>query len=256
MITICLTYFKSLTLANLAAALYSVSRQDLSLVESLVVIDNDTADDLESIRAVVDSFQFPVPVLVLSHKHGDPARTHAWSTNTAVAAVHTPWVLFTRADYLLSFDAVARFAQAVGNDNQFIVGGYYDVTIDIHACEQFNWRQYGPEILRSYGREYDHVLIDSGVWMTRKETFDKVGGLEEALTAWGHAQTHFQHKLFCAGVEFVRIPHVVFYHPAHGYHVPKDIFLATEQLRSVTGFDVRECWARYDGPDNPYGRWP
>ncbi len=254
MITICLTYFKSLTLANLAAALHSVWRQDLSLIDEIIILDNDSWDTLEAIQQEIDKFDFPVPVRLLSYKHGDSARTHSWSTNEAVRHVDTPWVLFTRADYLLAFDAVERFAQAVGNDNQFIVGGYWDVTIDIHSCEQYPWRSEGPQVLRPFGREYDHVLIDAGVWMTRRETFDKVGGLDEALTAWGHAQTHFQHKLFCAGVEFVRIPFILFYHPVHGYVAPKDIGLSHAQLRAVTGLDIKECWARYNGPDNPYGR--
>lgn len=252
MITICLTYFKSLTLANLDAALYSVSKQDLSLVDEIVLLDNDSYDNFEDIQAIIDRYTFAAPVRLLSFKHKDPARTHSWSTNQAVKHADTPWILFTRADYLLSFDAVERFSQAVGNDNQFIVGGYYDVTIDIHACERYPWRVEGPHVLRSFGREYDHVLIDAGVWMTRKATFDKVGGLDERLTAWGHAQTHFQHKLFCAGVEFVRIPYVLFYHPAHGYVAPKDIGLSHAQLREVTGLDIKECWARYAGPDNPY----
>lgn len=252
MITICLTYFKSLTPANLAAALYSVSRQDLSHVTEVIVLDNDTSDDAEQVQRVIDGSGISVPVRLISIKHGDQQKTHSWSTNMVVGEVQTSWVLFTRADYLLAYDAVERFAQAVGNDNQFIVGRYYDVTVDIAACETIGWRNGGLETLQSFGREYDHVLIDSGVWMTRKETFDKVGGLDERLTAWGHAQTHFQHKLFVAGVEFVRIPFILFYHPTHGYPTPRDITRSHEQLHSVTGLNIKDCWARYSGPDNPY----
>jgi hypothetical protein len=247
MVTICLTYFRSLTLANLSAALYSVRQQDLSRVSAIVVIDNNTDDDPKDIWAVIDALQFPVPTHLTSHKHGDLSKTHAWSTNVAVSAVKTPWIIFTRADYLLDADAVTLFLDAATDDNRFIVGGYCDVMLDAQRCENLGWRASGVDVLRPR-REYDHVLIDSGVWCASRRLFESVGGLDERLTAWGHAQTHFQHKLFEAGAEFVRVPKVLFYHVQHGYATPKDITLAHQQLKDVTGLAVQELWERHAGP--------
>jgi len=250
-ITICLTYFRSLSLANLGAALHSIRQQDMTHVESLVIIDNNTADALTDILSLVESFEFSVPVNLNSFKHGDAAKTHSWSTNVAVQKAFTPWILFTRADYLLDFDAVAQFAAAATSDNQFIVSRYFDVGVDIARCEQTDWRRQGPSVLQHFGREYDHVLIDAGVWMTRKDIFNKVGGMDETLVAWGHAQTVFQHKVYRAGVEFVKLPSVLFYHPAHGYETPRDHAVARQQLQTL-GLDLVEMWSRYTGAENPY----
>jgi hypothetical protein len=249
MITICLTHFRSLTLANLAAALYSLRRQNLSGVKEVVIIDNDTLDTRHEIQVMVDALVFPVPVRVLSFKHGDASKTHAWSTNRAVQEVETPWILFTRADYILHQDLLQRVLSPVLTLECFVTANGYHLNGDVHACEQSAWRVAGAEVLRTLpGVEYDYGAIDTGVWMASRRAFDSVGGLDERLTAWGHAQTHFQHKLFTAGVNFIRIPEVLFYHPAHGGE--KDINLAHQQLE-IVGVGIKEMWARYHGA-SPY----
>lgn len=251
MITICLTYFRSLELANLRAALYSVRRQNLSQVEEIIVVDNNTNDSVEDIRSVVRELDFPVRVSIFSYKHGDPTKTHPWSVNRAVEAVETDWFILTRADYLLDFNAVERFLEVPQVENRFIVGGYYDVGMDVYRCDLTPWKEAGPVVLQSYGREWDHVTIDAGVWMTSTDVFHKIGGMRESLYAWGHAQTVFQFELHRAGVECVRIPHVVFYHTAHGYETPRNHTVARQQLE-MAGFNLIEMWSRYSGPDNPY----
>jgi hypothetical protein len=252
MISICCTYYRSLTLANLAAALYSIRQQNFAHVQELIVVDNNTDDEPTAIREVIDALAFPVPVTLDSIKHGDRSRTHAWSTNRAVAFVTTPQVLFTRADYLLDFAAVDRVVAATTSAHQFVIGGYYDLHVEIQSCEQTEWRRRGPTVLRSLGgHEYGHTIIDSGVWFTSRLAFDRVGGLDERLVAYGHAQTHFQHKLYQAGVAFVRLPEVLFYHPRHGYEVPRDLTIAHQQLEAI-GVHLTDLWARYDGPDHPH----
>jgi hypothetical protein len=245
MITICLTYFKSLTLENLDAALYTVQQQDLSLVEEIVIVDNDTADSEVAILDVVESFGFPVPKRVLSFKHGDHDKTHAWSSNVAVAEVQTPWVFFTRADYLLAFDAVKKFA-AIAEGNRFVTSNGCHLQNTIDECDRTSWREEGPQIFG--GVTFDYTLIDAGVWMARKDAVEAIGGLDENLTAWGHAQTDFQHRLYNAGTTFVRINETLFWHPFHG--APRDIDVAHAQL-AAKGADLREMWKRYEGV-SPY----
>lgn len=255
MITICIVYFKSLTLKNLAAALFSVRQQDLSLVQQIVLLDNDTGDSTQEISHIVNELQFPVPVTLMSYGHRNNDLTHAWSTNTAVGHVDTTWVLFTRADYLLDPEVVKKFTAAVHDQEYdhvrnwqgFITANGCHLQVGIEAVEKTDWRVQGPRIL--HGIEYDYTEIDTGVWMMKKETFDAVEGLNEDFTAWGHAQTEFQHRLFLAGVEFVRIPEVLFYHAAHGGE--KDIDLAHAQL-AEQGLDLKEMWKRYHGV-SPYG---
>jgi glycosyltransferase involved in cell wall biosynthesis len=253
MVTICFTYFRSLTLANLDAALYSVRQQDLSRVVELVVVDNNADDDARDIQAVIDARRFPLPVRLISRKHGDPAKTHAWSTNLAVREATSPWVLFCRADYLLDFGLVRKGLRVIDAHAEdwdgFVTGCVRHLHVPIARCELTEWREAGTDVLRSQpGRTEDYMAIDSGVWMARRSAFDRVGGLDERLSAWGHAQTDFQHRLHQTGTEFVQMPEVLYYHPRHA--APRDITLAHAQLHSVGG-NLSEMWARYHGV-SPY----
>lgn len=248
MITICFTYFRSLTLANLRASLYSVQQQDMSCVDSIVVLDNNTDDDAQDIQAVIDALAFSVPVHLISIKHGDATKTHSWSSNIAVSWAFTPWVLFTRADYLLEFDVVKKFVEIAGarasDWDGFVTGNVYHLAVDIAECEKHSWRR-GLSVLQGLpGAEADYTKIDAGVWLARRVSFDRVRGLDEILTAWGHAQTDFQYRLHATGTEFVRIPEVLFYHPQHA--APRDINLAHQQLRDL-GIDIRQLWKRHEG---------
>ena len=246
MISICLTYFASLTLANLSAALYSVRQQDLSIVSEIVIVDNNTSDDVAEIQAAIDAQAFPVPVRVVSHKHGDPSKTHAWSSNVAVREARTPWVLMTRADYLLAFCVLDRFAAAISGKpdawDGFVTGNGCHLYEDIDACERSPWRSVGPHVLD--GVTFDYTCIDSGVWLARRDAFERVGGLDEGLTAWGHAQTAFQYALHTSGTECVRIPETLFYHPQHA--AARDIDLAHQQLHD-RGLSLKTLWARHEG---------
>jgi len=245
-ITICFTYFRSLTLANLEAALYSVSRQDLTHVESIVIVDNNTEDTLLDILGVVEKMKFTVPVQLVSEKHGDVTREQAWSTNFTVRHAYTPWVFYTRADYLLDFGILQKFfdvlaGKPIGWDG-FVVSNGCHLHVNVQECEQTSWRANGPRIF--HGVDYDYTEIDSGVWMARRRTYDRVGGFDEKLSAWGHAQTEFQYRMHEAGVEFVRLRETLFYHPQHAG--ARDMDRAHQQLRD-RGLDIRKLWERYEG---------
>lgn len=253
-ITICLTYFKSLALANFAAAMHSVRQQDFKYVEEVIIVDNDTQDSAHELRTITDALAFPIPVRIFSYKHGDPEKTHSWSTNMALSLVQTPWVLFTRADYILDFFIVRKFYGVVEQKgpgwNGFITGHVFHLAVDVGVCETYPWRlHYGPEILKGLGGVEDtYTNIDAGVWMMRKEAFDKAEGLNENLTAWGHAQTHFQYKLSKDGVQFEKIREALFFHPLHS--APRDLDLANRQL-AEQGIKVQVLWERYEGA-KPY----
>lgn len=252
-VTICFTYFRSLALVNLRAALYALRRQDLSSVKEMILVDNNTDDDVSEIKACVDELSFPMSVEVLSFKHMDPTKTHSWSTNVAVQASMTPWVVFCRADYLLHFDAVRRFVQVIhGRDlewNGFITGNVYHLGVDVGVCNESDWRLGGTDaLLRFPGVENIYTSIDAGVWAAPRAAFNRVGGLDESLSAWGHAQTHFQYKLYRSGTEFVRIPEALFFHPLHA--AERDIVVAHQQLIEQ-GMSIQELWARYEGA-KPY----
>lgn len=249
MITVCLTYFRSLTLDNLRAALHSVQEQSFEKVDSIVIVDNNTADNGRDIFRVIGEFDFPVPVRLRSFKHGDPTLTHSWSTNVAVREAVTPWVLCTRADYILDYKLLQKLSHVMDGGG-FITSDGYHLTMDIEECDRlFAWRSHGPHIFQGCpGQRIDYTLIDSGVFLLRRSDFDRVDGLDEKLSAWGHAQTDFQYRLYKAGVVFERIPEILFYHPRHG--AVRDIDLAHRQLVEQ-GIDIKELWARHTG-EQPY----
>lgn len=248
--TLVLTYFKTLSLDNLRAALHSVRRQALQPhVREIVVVDNDTADTQPEIQACINEENFPVPVRLRSFKHGEASRTHSWSTNVAMRESWSNWVFYTRADYVLDFTLLERCLNLVASRSTgwdaFITADCYQLAANIERCDATSWRTDGPSVLRTLpGAVAAHTAIDSGVWLTTRVAFERVGGLEESLTAWGHAQTHFQWKLHKAGTEIVRIPEVLCYHPQHG--APRDLAVANAQL-AQHGIDIRELWARYEG---------
>lgn len=247
-VTICLTYFRSLTLANLEAALHSVRRQDMTNVNSIVVIDNNTRDDWRLITSMVEGMDFRVRTYTSSFKHGDSSRTHAWSTNVAVDRAETSWIFFTRADYILEVGALDRFIRVVQSKPEkwegFVTSGGKHLSVDVGMVNGTNWRTAERFPSHLPGTLIDYTEVDTGVWMLPKATFRAVEGLDERLTAWGHAQTHFQYKLHQKGVEFVVIPDVLFYHPLHA--APRDLDLAHKQIAEI-GVNLQEMWQRHPG---------
>jgi glycosyltransferase involved in cell wall biosynthesis len=248
-VTVCCTYFKSLGLDNLRAALYSLRRSaGVELVDEIIVVDNATDDTQPEIAAVINEQAFPVPTRLLSFKHDDPTRTHSWSTNVAFREARSPWVFFTRADYIVDPALLARSLQMAAAHGAgwkgFVTADGYHLQADVLACDVSGWRERGAHELRTLpGTAFDYTLIDTGVYLLNRETFEKVGGLDERLTVWGHAQTEFQWRIHKAHVDMARIADVLYYHPMHG--APRDLAAATAQL-AQHGVDIKDCWARYE----------
>ena len=191
---------------------------------------------------------FTVPVYFSSFKHRDKTKTHAWSTNAAVERAQTSWVFFTRADYILDWGIVNEFVQIADKKpedwNGFITSYGFHLNHDIGHVNFTNWRHVDEFPRHLPGVLIDYSKVDTGVWMMPKAGFNAVGGLDERLSAWGHAQTHFQHKLWEAGTEFVVIPKTMFFHPLHS--AERDLDLANRQIAEI-GADLRGMWARHPG---------
>lgn len=245
-ITICLVYFRSVSLANLRAALYSVSHQDLSGVHEIIVLDNNSDDTVSDIRQVIQTQSLDAPIRLVSMKHGDATKTHAWSTNTSVRTTTTSWIFFTRADYLLEPGALQQYLCVMQSKpagwRGFITSYGMHLSQDIAQIEATHWREMDHLSMR--GTLIDYGEIDTGVWLMPRVTFESVGGLDERLTAWGHAQTHFQHKLHESGAELVCIPKILYYHPLHS--AQRDLSEAHRQLAEIGG-DLKTMWNRHPG---------
>lgn len=253
-VTACLTYFRSLTLDNLRASLYSLRKQSaIEQLAEVVVVDNSTDDSQPEIAAVLNEAAFPIPTRLLSFKHGDKTKTHSWSSNVAIREAKTPWVFFTRADYILDPALLARSMQLAASRGHgwdgLVTGDCYWLHVGVNSADVTAWRTAGARVLRDLpGAVASHTEVDTGVYLARRSAFDRVGGLDENLTAWGHAQTHFQWKLRESGTEICRIPEVLYYHPQHG--AERDLALANEQLRAQ-GVEIKDLWSGYSGK-HPY----
>lgn len=253
-VTVCMTYFQSLSVDNLYASLQSLrGLENLEEIREILLLDNNTGTPEALLQTMVDELRFPISVRLLQFVHGDSERTHAWSTNMVVNYAVSDWIFFTRADYMLDTGILRKFLGVISDRsedwNGFLSGYVYHLHVDVGRVQQMPWREHGIQQLRMLpGNEDRYMSIDAGVWMLRRSAFFGVGGLEERLSAWGHAQTHFQWKLYATGTEFVIIPEVLFYHPLHA--APRDITVAHEQLAAI-GVDIRQMWSRYEG-GSPY----
>lgn len=255
MIDIAFVFFRTLDLRHLDAALYSLSRQDFTEVGSVFILDNNTTFTPDQIEAVVQRYPVPVPVEVGYGKHGDPNKTQSWSVNAVMRRCQSPWVFFTRADYILDASTLARFA-AVRDQHPpdwrgFVTSYAYHMAFDergdqriegFRDIEQHDWRTRGAQVLLTdvNGWRVDSSHLDAGVWLTRRALWAEVGGLDERLHAWGYQQTVFQRALREHGVDIVQIPEFLFFHQHHA--APRSYDVAKAQL-AETGLTVEALQA-------------
>lgn len=228
-IDLCLVHFTTLTLTHLDAAWYSVSRQSFRDVARVVVLDNNSGSDRAAVAAILTRYPIPVPIVVEYQTHGDPAKTHSWSVNRMLRDLATaPRVLFTRSDYILAFDALARlraYDEAHPTERLFVSGWCWqmaydrdaqniDATVDI---EPYDWRRRGMSALlqHPYAFRFHETDLDAGVWFTQRQAVLNVGGLNEGMSSWGFQQSEFQRRLTRSGVRCHAIPDYLFAHQHH-----------------------------------------
>lgn len=248
LLDIAIVHFRAVDLRYFDAAWYALSRQDFSAVRQIVVYDNDTDDPAEALHEVVNRYPVPVPVSYVFDKHRDPnKRSQSYSVNAAVRATTAPFVLFTRSDYILDFSLVTKFWSHFHPTTRakFVTSYAYHMAYDergdqrivgMRDIEPTEWRTKGAQVLLEHvnGWRVDSSDRDAGVWMTTRETFERAGGLNEDLRAWGLQQTVFQQMLFKAGVEIIQIPEFLFFHQHHGGEF-RDYDKAIEELERYWG---------------------
>lgn len=215
-VSVCFVFFRTLNLRHLDAALYSVACQDLTSVREILILDNNTDFSEEAISQCVTSSLYPkiigndVRLVLWSEKHGDTRRTQSWSVNRVCREATAPWILFTRADYIIAFDALARFTaraqemHAAGR-KPFLSGWCWQMAYDREArnvdanvdIEKYRWREKGmPALLQHpHAFRFHETDQDAGVWFTRKEYLAEAGWMNENLVSWGYQQSEFQRML-------------------------------------------------------------
>jgi hypothetical protein len=220
-------------------------------------MDNDTDDDPDAIRAVLDRYR-PAdcpPITLAIDKHRDETRRgQSYSVNRVMGDVlvrmAAPWVFFTRADYILHKDAVRAFwsaAQAASMPRVFVTSYAYHHALDERAdqriegfrdIEQHGWRTHEQStdvLLQAVnGWRVDSSDKDAGVWLTRRDLWREVGGLNEQMVSWGLQQTVFQQALAEAGTRMLQLPRFYFHHQHHGGHF-RSYDKAIEELEAHWG---------------------
>ena len=243
-ITIAFVHFRTTTLDHLDAAWFSLSKQDdWTDVVDVIVLDNNTDDAPVEIDAVLDRYPLlPCLPRLFVEKHGDPSRTHSWSVNRALLYATTPWVFFTRTDFLLDPSCLRTFRetrdQRLARNPQWdgLITSWchqmgFDATLSNtdalapHSMREAPWRQHpsGPRSLIGHvpACHFHDADKDAGVWLTRHSLWARSGGLNERMVSWGYQQSVWQTKLvnrFAA--EMVQIPDYLFHHQHHA--APRD----------------------------------
>ena len=246
MIDLVLVHFRTTGLAHFEAAWFTLARQDFTDIGHVIVLDNNTDDRQDQLQAITDREPIPVPLIWSLHKHQDPRRTHAWSVNQAMRVAVHPWVFFTRSDFLLDYTCVARFRaerDAHGPPWPGLVTswcyqmGYDDQLSNTDALAPYSlpeapWRldPDGPRSLIGHvpAVPFQTSHLDAGVWLARKEDWQRTGGLNEKLVSWGYAQQSWQRALRRTGVDVVQLPAYLFMHQHHA--APRDFAQASREF--------------------------
>jgi hypothetical protein len=249
MIDICFVHFRTLNLEHLDAAWYSLSKQDFSGVRNVFFLDNNTEYSPDSILSVLYRYPLPCPLWLNFHKHGLSDRTQSWSVNTVCKAALSPWVFFTRTDYILAFDCLSKlWERAEGLTAQglrcFLSGWCWQMAYDREArnidaqvdIEQYNWRELGMEALlrHPYAFRFHETDQDAGVWLTKKENLARAGWMNEGMVSWGFQQSTFQRALRNqAAVHCEAIQDYLFAHQHH--YAERDFGKASQEYLNHGG---------------------
>ena len=231
-VSICFVFFRGMNLEHLDAAWYSLSKQDLAHVNAVYFLDNNTTYSVKEISTVLWRYPFWKPGQLFStyDKHDNPLRTQSWSVNTVCQQAAGPWVFFTRADYILAFDALARMRAEIldrptWDQRRFVSGWCWQMAYDREAknidanidIEQYGWRERGmPALLEHpYAFRFHETDQDAGVWFTAKDYLAEAGWMNEKLTSWGYQQSTFQRALRNNGITCSALPDYLFAHQHH-----------------------------------------
>ena len=247
-LSICFVHFRSLNLTHLDAAWYSLSKQDLTGVNGIWFLDNNSDDDPMEISKVLwryGQFWKTGTLHTEYNKHGDPTKTQSWSVNQVCQAAAGPEIFFTRSDYILAFDCLARMREEARNIPRAFVSGWcwqmaydrearnIDANVDI---EQYGWRERGmPALLEHpYAFRFHETDQDAGVWFTNKQYLADAGWMNEGMVSWGYQQSTFQRALRReAGVQCVAVQDYLFAHQHH--YAVRDFEKAQREYREHGG---------------------
>lgn len=230
--SICFVFFRGMNLEHLDAAWFSLHKQDFLHVERVYFLDNNTDYTEFEINAVLKRYErADVEYVKEFAKHGDLTRTQSWSVNRVcqMPPLDT-WILFTRADYILAFDALKRMRaqvleQPTWDQRRFVSGWCWQMAYDREAknidanidIEQYGWRQRGmPALLEHpYAFRFHETDQDAGVWFTKQSYLAEAGWMNEKMTSWGYQQSTFQRALRGIGITCSAIEDYLFAHQHH-----------------------------------------
>lgn len=243
-ISICFVHFRSLNLTHLDAAWYSLSKQDLTDVNGVWFLDNNTDDSVQAINEVLFQYPFwkPGTLHFESNKHGDPSKTQSWSVNRVCQRAAGPWIFFTRSDYILAFDCLARMRDEIlkrptWDWRRFVSGWCWQMAYDREAqnidanvdIEQYGWRENGmPALLQHpYAFRFHETELDAGVWFTNKSHLEEAGWMNEKMSSWGYQQSTFQRIMRSYGIQCSAVQDYLFAHQHH--YAVRDFSKAKEE---------------------------
>jgi len=250
-ISICFVHFRTLNLIHLDAAWFALSKQDMTGVNGIWFLDNNTEHSADELLTTLFRYQFceSSSIHMELNKHGDPARTHSWSVNEVCKYAPGPWILFCRTDYILAFDCLARlrdhaFEMVSQGIKPFVSGWCWQMAYDREArnidanidIEKYGWRDRGMSALleHPYAFRFHETDQDAGVWFTNKSYLEEAGWMNEQLSSWGYQQSTFQRALRNkASVQCSAISEYLFAHQHH--YADRDFDRASREYQLFGG---------------------
>ena len=217
------------TLSNLA-------RQDFAGEWEAVVVNNNSTDDTD---AVVENFEFPVPLKVVHEKIPCPAA----SRNAGVSAARGEYIIFIDNDILVEENFISQHVE----------------NLDENAGCWFVGRVKNPKQLRetAFGRfsddnhENNFKAYPSGViteiyeatganWAMRRAEFLAVGGFDQSFAIASCEDAEFSQRAKQAGIRTMFNPHSVVLH--NDWAINLDSYCRRQELYSISSVLL---WRKY-----------
>jgi len=191
----------------LTRCLFHLSRQRFKDFEVILVDDNFEPE-------IPEPQSFPITVLVLGRKkRQNEYLNNAIGINLAVQYAKGDYLIFTDPEVYSPCNLVEEHLKHT-TDGGITLGGAFWTEIEDEEYVEKQWMNLDFMLgyMTAHGRHFGTMFMNAGC---SKETWEKIGGMDETLSGWGAQDIRFFQRCEQLGIPFIRLdaPAIHQYHP-------------------------------------------